>query len=276
MTKSADNEEKVKPLGSYFDIDKDGYVVNPASFEKIQDKWLKPIEETKDEYIARFGSALHSLYIRGSVPKGKAIDNVSDLDTFAVVNLTEEEIDTSWWKEINEKIKQKYPFVEGIEIVAIPLNEFEKSRGDKIMVKTQSLCLYGTNLADAIPPYKVGFETTQHIQNIATKVEDMLSWFQEDKTDEKVLKKCGWIMKQLLRSASELVMERSGKYTRDLYPCYEIFSQYYPQKKDEMYKVLELAIYPTKDKQVILEVVSGIGKWIANEADEYLKKHNDG
>jgi hypothetical protein len=144
------------------------------------------------------------------------------------------------------------------------------------MVKTQSLCLYGTNLADAIPPYKVGFETTQHIQNIATKVEDMLSWFQEDKTDEKVLKKCGWIMKQLLRSASELVMERSGKYTRDLYPCYEIFSQYYPQKKDEMYKVLELAIYPTKDKQVILEVVSGIGKWIANEADEYLKKHNDG
>lgn len=276
MNKSADKEIKVKPLGSYLDIDKDGYVMNPASFQKIQDKWSEPLEEAKNEYIARFGPALHSLYIRGSVPKGSAIDDISDLDMFAIVNLNEEEIDISWWKEINERIKQKYPFVEGVEIVAIPLSEFENSRGDKIMVKTQSLCLYGTNLADTIPSYKVGFETTQHIQSMGRKVEDTLSWLQEDKSDEKVAKKCGWIMKQLLRSASELVMERSGKYTRDLYPCYDIFSEFYPAKKDEMYKVLELAIYPTSDKQVIWEVISRIGKWMVNEIDEYLKSHKQG
>ncbi len=276
MEKTMSNETEIKTLGSYLDIDEDGYIVNPASFEKIQDKWLTPLEEVKEEYIARFGHALHSLYIRGSVPKGNAIDDISDLDTFAVVNLKEEEIDISWYKEINERIKEKYPFVEGIEIVAIPLNDFEKSRGDKIMIKTQSLCLCGTNLADTIPPYKVGFETTQHIQSIGRKVEDMLLWLQEDKSDEKVVKKCGWIMKQLLRSASELVMERSEKYTRDLYPCYETFSEFYPAKKDEMYKVLELAIYPTKDKRVVSEVISGIEKWMANEVDEYLKSHKQG
>jgi len=270
------NETEIKPLGSYMDIDEEGYIVNPTSLEKIQEKWLAPLKETKEEYIARFGPALHSLYIRGSVPKGKAIDDISDLDTFAVVNLKEEEIDISWWRELNEKIKQKYPFVEGVEIVAIPLDEFEKSRGDKIMVKTQSLCLHGINLADTIPSYRVGFETTQHIQSIGKKVGDTLTWLQEDKSEEKIVKKCGWIMKQLLRSASELVMERSGKYTRDLYPCYEIFSEFYPGKKDEMYKVLELAIYPTKDKYLISEVVSGIGKWVAGEAEEYVTSHKQG
>jgi hypothetical protein len=267
-------EKEIKPLGSYLALDQEGYIINPASFEKIQEKWLKPVEEVKEKYIAHFGSALHSLYIRGSVPKGNAIDEISDLDTFAVVNLNEEDIDISWWKEINEKIKQKYPFVEGVEVVAIPFNEFEKSNGDKIMIKTQSICLYGTDLVSTISPFKPGFETTQHIQSISKKVENTLSWLQENKNDEKIIKKCGWIMKQLLRSAFELVMERSGKYTRDLYPCYETFSEFYPNRKDEMYKVLELAIYPTSDKQIILEVVLGIGKWVAGEADEYLRSHN--
>lgn len=263
----------IKNIGAFLEIDANGYIINPASFEKIQGKWLAPLEVAKEEYIARFGTALHSLYLRGSVPKGQAMDDISDLDTFAVVNLREEEIDISWWKEINQRIREKYPYVEGVEIIAIPLNEFAESKGDQIMIKTQSICLYGTDLANTIPPFKPGFETTQHIQSIGKKVENTLSWLQEDKGEEKIAKKCGWIMKQLLRSGFELVMERSGKYTRDLYPCFETFSEFYPEKKDEMYKVLELAISPTADKQVIREVISGIGQWIADEAERYLKSH---
>jgi len=264
---------EIKNIGAFLEIDADGYIINPASLEKIQEKWFKPLEEAKEEYMARFGTALHSLYLRGSVPKGQGIDEISDLDTFAVVDLSEDEIDISWWKEINDRIKEKYPFVEGVEIVAIPISQLSESKGDQIMIKTQSICLYGTDLASTIAPFKPGFETTQHIQSIEKKVENTLFWLQEDKSEEKVAKKCAWIMKQLLRSGFELVMERSGKYTRDLYPCYETFSEFYPEKKDEMYKVLELAISPSADKQVIQKVVSGIGQWVADEAERYLKGH---
>ena len=58
-------------------------------------------------------------------------------------------------------------------------------------------------------------------------------------------------MKRILRTGFELVMGREQKYTRDLYPCYESFIKYYPQKKDDMYKTLELAINPIDDSKII-------------------------
>src|SRR6266481_2572789 len=261
----------IMKIGSYLEIDADGYIVNPASIEKIQERYIEPLEEVKDDYLFYFGSGLHSLYIRGSIPKGQGIDDVSDIDTFAIVSLKEEEIDTSWGKETNAKIKREYPFIEGVEIVAIPLANLAKFKGDQIMIKTQSVCLYGTDLASTIPSFKPGFETAQHIQGIKREIEQTIAWLQEEKPEEQTVKKCTWIMKRLVRSGFELTMEHSGKYTRDLYPCYQTFSEFYPAKKDGMYEVLTLAISPTKEKKVILEVLSGIGLWLSDEVDLYLK-----
>lgn len=264
---------EIKNIGSYLEIDSDGYIVNPASIDKIQEKWLKPLEEVKADYLLHFGSHLHSLYVRGSVPKGHAIDYVSDIDTLAFVDLAEEGIDISWSKETNEKIKEKYPFVQGVEIIAIPTEELAENKGDQIMIKTQSALLYGDDLSKKIQPFKPGWETAQHIKRIGKEIENTIEWLQEKHEAERIERKCTWIMKRLLRSGFELVMERSGKYSRDLYPCYETFSEFYPEKKDEMYKVLELAISPTSDEQMILEVLSGIGKWVAEEAGHCLQGH---
>lgn len=62
--------ELKKTVGSFLEIDTNGYIINPASFEKIQEKWQKPLDEVKSEYLTRFGTTLHSLYLRGSVAKG--------------------------------------------------------------------------------------------------------------------------------------------------------------------------------------------------------------
>lgn len=82
---------------------------------------------------------------------------------------------------------------------------------------------------------------------------------------------CTWIMKRIVRTGCELVMERSQKYTRDLYPCYELFAEYYPEKSDDMYRVLELAINPTKDKQEIIDALENFGDWIAQEVKNVLQ-----
>ncbi len=269
------NEElrnaEAKDIGSFLEIDSDGFIINPASLEKIQAKWLVPLEEVKNEYISHFGEALHSLYLRGSVPKGEAIDGLSDIDTFAVVDLNDDQIDVSWFRELNQRICEKYPFVEGVEVIGIPLRKIEEFPGDKIMIKTQSVCLYGTNLADTIPPYKPGFEAVQHTQGIAKEITNTIAWLEEDNGEKKVARKCAWIMKRIIRSGCELVMERSGKYTRDLYPCYKVFSEFYPEKKEEMYAALNLSISPTHDKQKILHILTNLGDWISKEGEKYLQ-----
>jgi hypothetical protein len=266
--------ELQKNIGSFFETDANGYIINPTSFTKIQGKWRGPLDEVRGEYLSHFGTALHSLYLRGSVAKGEALEELSDIDTFAVVDLDEEEIDVSWWRELNQSIRENYSFVEGVEVVAIPLKKIDEFPGDKIMIKTQSICLYGIDLSETIPPYKPGPDTVQHAQGIGREIANTIIWLQEDKSEEKVMNKCSWIMKRIVRSGCELVMGRSGKYTRDLYPCYEVFSDFYPEKKDEMYEALNLSISPTSDKQTILRVLTALGNWITEEVDRYLQLHS--
>lgn len=253
---------EVKEIGSYIETDDDGYLINPTSIEKLQEKWLPVVEELKQEYIKHFNGDLVSIYIRGSVAKGEAIDHVSDIDSFAIVSLSDEEIDTSWRGSFNKYVQEKYPFVEGVEIRAVPVNELSHFKGDQIMIKTQSVCIYGKEFANDISPMKPGIETAQHVKGIEREINKTKEWLGQEHTDEQIKKKCTWIMKRILRSGFELVMELSQMYTRDLYRCYEGFSKYYPERKEEMYEVLELAINPTTDRTIIQDILADQGIWL--------------
>ena len=246
---------KIQKIGGYLEIDKDGFIIKKASAEKFQEKWKPVIEETKNAYIEHFGDKLHSVYIRGSVAKGEAIDGIADLDSIAVVNLPKEQIDIKWKEEFNKQIIAKYPFVKNIEIVAGTLDHaLSKNRGVHIIIKTQAVCIYGDDLSDSIAKLKPGKESALHFRNLQDELQQTIDFFENGWGDnlEESLDKCSWIMKRILRTGFELVMERENKYTRDLYPCYESFSKYYPNKKDDMYKTLEFAINPTDDSKTII------------------------
>ena len=87
---------EIKPTGSYFGIDKEGYLINPASEDKLQEQWKPAIDDLVEAYKENHGEHLESIYVRGSVAKGKAIDYVSDIDVFAYVNLPKDEISSEW------------------------------------------------------------------------------------------------------------------------------------------------------------------------------------
>lgn len=263
---------KIEKLGEYLALDSDGYILNTTKLSAIQSKWKPCVDEIVDEYKKHYGSAVHSVYLRGSVAKGKAIENISDIDTFAVVTLPNKDIDKTWEKDFLNAFMEKHLFVNGVELQVSPLEGFEKRRGQKILIKTQSICLYGESLANEIEPMKPGLETTQHLQHLGKEIRSSIELLQNEVNDEKILNDCTWIMKRILRGAFELVMERSNQYTRDLYPCYEGFSKYYPDQKNEMYSVLEMAVCPTKDVSKITSLLEGIGNFVVQESNLYLDR----
>lgn len=261
-------ENEIKPIGSFLKTDTDGFIVNTTSLDKIQVTWMPAVELVKEAYQKHLGNHLHSVYIRGSVAKSQAINNISDIDSFAVVT---DDIDMSWSKDFVEEVKKQFPFIVGVEVGIIPLEEIQDSKGDRIMIKTQSICVYGDSLAETIPAIRPGVESAQHFKFIEREISRTIEWLKEGHTNEEIGRKCTWIMKRIVRTGFELVMERSRKYTRDLYPCYEEFSKYYPEKKEEMYKVLELAINPTADEKEILNILSTLGDWLVKEIDVVFK-----
>ena len=69
-----------------------------------------------------------------------------------------------------------------------------------------------------------------------------------------------------------MVAERANAYSRDLYPSYKIFSQYYPEKETEMRRALEYALNPTGDKTEALKFIKNFGDWIVEEDNRVFGK----
>ncbi len=259
-------EIEIKPLGSYFDIDTNGFIINPASSEKIQEEWKPVIDAVISAYRHAYGEYLRTIYIRGSVAKGQAVQYVSDIDTYAYIDLPKAEVNEDWTAEAKKEIMAKYPFVQGVEMEPGPMSEFSEDT----IVLNQSVCVYGT--PPEVPKLKPGKDLAIHAPSsgFRKKITNFQQFYEAETTDEETSKRCVTLMKSLLRAGFEITMERSGKYTRDLYRCYEIFSEYYPDKEPEMREVLHLALNPTADKQKIKETIDGFGMWLLEEVRKYF------
>lgn len=263
------NKIEIKPMGSYFELDSEGYIINPASIEKIQSKWYPAIKDVIEVYKKVLGNNLINIYVRGSVAKGQAVDRVSDLDTYAFIedplisDPNEYKAIFNSYQETIEKYKEelehKYNFISDIEFQIQP-----KKRVPKEFIKlSQSVCVFGDPFE--IPKLKPGKDLALHSPGFTKFLMGLEEFFNKDTSTERNKMKCAWIMKRFLRTGFEICMERSGRYTRDLYKCYETFIEYYPEKEPQMREILELALNPTSDKQKIKQVVSNFGPWLVEE-----------
>lgn len=257
-------KEKIRETGSYLYPDEHGFLPNKSSKERIQDKWLPAIESVIEAYKDILGDQLLSIYLRGSVAKGEAIDTIADLDT---ISFTKKHVDFD--KKISRKHKKKimedFPFIEDVEISIISTDQLEDKKGIITILKTSGVCIYGEDILKNLPQPKIGTDTLplfkklkeNHLPEALKELDD----FPENRD-----KVCSWIMKRILRNAHGLVQERSRKYTRDLYRCYEDVSKFYPEKEGALKEALRLAIFPTQDAQQITNLATKLTNWIDTEA----------
>jgi predicted nucleotidyltransferase len=162
-----ENPIEIKPTGSFFETDEQGFLINPTSREKIQEEWKPLIEDIIEIYKKIFGEKLVNVYLRGSVAKGEAVSGISDIDTWAYVELPENEIKNDWTKSYEEELTQKYPFVRGIELGGEPVTN-HTDKGDIIFLN-QSLCIFGEPFK--VPKVKPGKEMIVHAFTIEKKNE---------------------------------------------------------------------------------------------------------
>ncbi len=76
---SSDNyTTPIQKIGHLMRMDSEGYLINECNWEAIQLPWLTLVEALGNICIEELGDRLHSLYLRGSVPRGQAILNIHD------------------------------------------------------------------------------------------------------------------------------------------------------------------------------------------------------
>jgi len=268
---------EIKRLGSYQEVDEQGYLIKLADASKIQSEWAEAVGALKEAYLERWGDAIHSIYIRGSVAKGWAVKGVSDLDSFAITvegvkpdEMHTQETFRAWALDLQERIKTQHPHVTGTEVGLTDWETALDSTGIyAFMIKMETVCIYGDDLAERLPRYKPGPDIAFQTHYFRQHFDMFLEEYEGEPEDEKT-EFLNWMMRRFLRLGMELVMAREGRYTRDLYLCYESFSKHYPEKQNEMYRALELAINPAVSAGTF-EFVKDFGEWLANEAQRTLE-----
>lgn len=269
---------ELKRHGSYLEVDKDGFVLPVDQNIEIQTKW-KPIISDVIEFYKDHLDGIISIFIRGSVAKGQAVEGVSDLDSFCIVeNGTKLFRDIPKIKEkFVEELQIKYPFCTHAEISStqyLHINKEVSERKRSIiseLIKTQSVCVYGKDLSKDIKPFRV-YEMIGHALFIEGELDKLPGYFLEDEGNPEELKEtCIWISRRLVRSGFDLVMEKENKFTRDLYLCFESFSKYYPNMENQMKEILNLSLNPISDVDKINIYLSNICPWLISEINNKLK-----
>ena len=268
----------IKNIGRFCKSDHNGFIINDASLDKIDTIFLELIEKVVKTYSQHLGSNLHSVYIRGSIPRGLGIPEVSDLDTLCVTNKELKDINLDWTNKAERELNKVSNCVNGVEMSYFHLDNICITKRFSIipfMIKTHSICVYGEDLRDQLPFFKADTAlANEHIINLESNIVQATEDLRGNEDKEDILDCCVWIMKIIIRAGLALVMEKEKQYTRDLYPAYEAFARYYPKKQENMLQALEYAINPTENTNELIFYLNDMGKWMIEMSEEWLLLHN--
>ena len=89
------SEQRILPIGKVLHTDSEGYFVSESSMDNIVQPWDEPVQALVEKFRAELGDEMHSLYIRGSLVRGTAIEGVSDIDGIVLVKGSPQDIDWS-------------------------------------------------------------------------------------------------------------------------------------------------------------------------------------
>ncbi|MBX0356108.1 nucleotidyltransferase [Halobacillus sp. Nhm2S1] len=269
---------EIKEIGSLCSINDYGYIMNQSDPKKINDQYEEVIRHITETCLSALPKDIHSIYLRGSVPKGEDIEGVSDLDVIVVTCSDPQDMNLDWVEEIEQLVNQKYRFINGVEVGFSPLNEFEDTKHCSMIpfiLKTYGICVYGENLIGHLPDYKPDSSlANEHLIHFASFIDRANQDLNGNDDEEDIKDCCSWIMKILVRAGLALVIVQEQAYTRDLFPAYQLFSKHYPEKEQEMRTALWFAINPSSSSEEILRFLDSFGRWMKTETEHWLDVYN--
>ncbi|MCW6038552.1 hypothetical protein K4A83_20065 [Spirulina subsalsa FACHB-351] len=248
-------------FGRFWLLTEEGYLINDCQRSLIQDPWLPLVEEWMEGCVVGLGDRLHSLYLRGSIPRGLAVQGLSDLDGIVLTHQPLDDLTTQILFTLAQKLSRRYLFCPKVEILPLTLDDL---RGDwAVLLATQGLNLWGQDVIPHLPPVKVSPALVHYLPTLEQDLQRVTTELRHSPTC--TLSRCRWICPRLVRAGFELVMESEGQFTRDLGLSAVRFGVYYPQQARGMNLALKLALEPTGDRGGLLVFLQQFGGWLVRE-----------
>jgi ribosomal protein L16 Arg81 hydroxylase len=251
----------IRPIGGFQPLDADGFLINTASIEKIAPQYLPIIQQVVSKVQQMYEKKWLSIYLKGSVLRGLAIDYISDLDILVIHK--EEPISTDWQNDFKEKIVKEYPFLSRLDIKHFTYAQLRKDKSMKFLIKTQSVLLEGLDLTAQMAPFRISEACQLILPHLAGDLRNAKLQIPSCKHEFELKKIGSWVAKRVLRGAFEAIMVENQQYTRDLYYCCEALRVHAPQNRQLYEKWLHWYLEPIGDAPTLLAFL--------NECQDYFQ-----
>ena len=205
--------QSLQPHGRFFPIDQNGYIINDTDWSTIPKHWQNVIIDIIAAYQKELANNLIAVYVRGSVARNLAIDGFSDIDTFALIKSDQllKWAKASFQGLTSSFLQKKYVFVKEIEMQLVSYNSntfLAQNPKVAMLIQTQSLCVFGK---DIIPTLSQYLPNRSVCLNYHWLEEDIKAYLQKT-TDELTIADHQAILKVIIRSGFELVIEREKQF----------------------------------------------------------------
>ena len=204
-------------------LDHDGFIEREGDLARVPQAFAPVIEATKAAILRAFGpSRLHSAYLYGSIPRGTAVPEVSDLDVLLALHDEPTDGDRAAASRLENDLDVKFPQIDGVGILlystATLLSDIERNDLGWFVA---CLCtpLIGEDLAARLPRYRptslLARETNGDLGDLLPHWRDRLG---EARTGASLHVLSRGVGRCLVRTGFTLVMPRWGGWTSDPHP----------------------------------------------------------
>ncbi|KHT44061.1 nucleotidyltransferase domain-containing protein [Vibrio sinaloensis] len=245
-----------------------GYIDNPYSVEHIQPDFSSVVEQMLRRLKETFPDQLHSVYLYGSVPRGKAVFGQSDLDVSVVFYQPLSSNDHKQLQRIADELTSQYSAISKLDFDPGHLQEVlaeEEEYRWQFWLKHCCCCLWGQDLSTGFrlhkPSLRIAWQLNEDLpQVLESELESIQT--QDEKANAKVLGK------KLLRSAYLLVAEQDNSWLSDLDSITKVLRQYYPDDVTSIELCLRLAQGECGNVHRINELISGFGYKVVKQIEK--------
>jgi len=242
-----------------YGVDSDGHILNQLSSSKIQSKFQSALNEIQTEIENTFADKIHSLYLYGSVGRGKAKPKISDLDLILVFTEKPSTETLSKLKDLENSLSKKYiSLFRDIGIANTYLAEISKDTyGWGCFLKCLSLHLSGENLIPTLVNFKPSNKIAKAFNgNLA---QDIRNSAKKTKLSSKDIRS---LSRKIVRTGFSLCQEEEKSWTTNLEKSFHVFCKYYPDKFHQMHQIFNQTQAPNLNSQEFKDILERFGMWV--------------
>jgi uncharacterized protein len=256
-------------------LDRDGFIRREGDLALVPQAFAPVVAAAKAAILDAFSAEhLHSAYLYGSIPRGTAVPEISDLDALLALRHEPTSADRDTVAALENMLDSSFTQINGAGIglasTAVLLSDLERYDLGWFVA---CLCtpLIGADLAAQLPRYRptslLARETNGDVGDLLPRWRAQLGQAESHADLKAMSRRVG---RRLVRTGFTLVMPRWGGWTSDLDESAAVFGRYYPERREQMELAAEAAKAATADREELGVLIDDLGPWLAAE---YLAAH---